>query len=158
MDNINLENEFYDEIFDYVTEVIVGIETKLYKVSEDQKEFREKLKTKDGMAVGSNTLENYLNQVYRGLVDKNDEFVLSQFQQFAKHSKVNPVFILNIISCSIMNTYPKFNRSKLNTFDFDTYIESVRNNISTMKKYYVSLIDKDFKKLNEIKPVEKNDK
>ena len=154
MDKNNLENDFYNEIFDFVSEVFVGIETKIFKSCEEKKDLKNKLNTSDGMAIGSNTLETYLNQVYRGLVDKNDEFVLQQFRKFDKFTKIKPIFLLNIISVSAMNVYQKMNRSKLNmSGDLDIYIISVRQNIQIMKRFYLFLFEKDYMKYKEEKPL-----
>lgn len=141
------ENEFYNEIFFYVYEVFIGIETKLFKECEDKKGLKEKLTTHDGMLMGANTLETYLNQVYRGLVEKNDTFVLEQFQKFEKYSKLNSVNLLNLISVPAMNVYQKMNRSKLNiNSDLENYINSVKPNLEVMRKYYLFLFDKDYAK------------
>ena len=158
MENQNINNDFYSEIFDYVSEVFVGIETKLFKSCEEKKDLKEKLTNSDGMAIGSNTLECYLNQVYRGLVDKNDEFVLQQFQKFQNHSKISSVFLLNIISVSMMNVFQKMNRTKLNSSgDLDTYIKSVRENIQIMKKYYLFSFNKEYIKYKEAEHINKYD-
>jgi len=147
MDKKSEENEFYNEIFFYIYEVFIGIETKLFKACEDKKELKDKLTTHDGMLMGANTLETYLNQVYRGLIDKNDSFVLEQFKKFEKYSKLKSVFLLNLISVPAMNVYQKMNRSKLDiNSDLETYINSVKPNVEVMKKYYLFLFEKDYVK------------
>lgn len=147
MDNKAAENEFYNEVFDFLKEVIIGVETKIFKSCEEKTELREKLTSSDGMAIASNTLETYLNQVYRGLVEKNDEFLLKEFQRFDKHTSINKVNLLNLISVTAMNVYPKMKRTNLvSDKDVENYISSVRPNVEVMRKYYIFLFDKDYSK------------
>jgi hypothetical protein len=149
------DNEFYNEVFNYVSEVLIGIETKLFKLSEENKDLKAKLNNPDGMIIASNTLENYLNHVYRGLIDKNDEFVLDQFKRFEKYTDLNSVYLLNLISVNAMNVYQRMKRTDLKSdFDLEAYIESVRKNVEVMRKFYIVMFDNNLKKLKETKPIQ----
>ena len=170
---IEPSKEFDDLIYNVFYEILIGIEIKLYKTfleqkdnkdqnvnkddkeqknnkEQDNKERLQKLNSSDGMIVGTNILEYYLNQLYRTLVENNDESMVNKFKEIEKVIKLKPVTILNILSTNMMKLYPKFPREKLvvNKTEND-YIDSVKTNLELVKKYFIHIVNQDLKELNE---------
>lgn len=150
MDN-NQTSTTDDLIFLFIEEVFLGIEKKNYSTLKDKENYDELLKTRNGMFVGMNFLEVYLDQLYKILVNKEDEFILQKFHEIGDKLDLNPVLSLNLVSNVIMRVYPLFTRSKLNTLNETVYLESVKDVTCIMKKYIVKLFNDDLKKLNEEK-------
>lgn len=147
--NGNLSMLIEDQIFHFIGDVVLGIEKKNYSTLREKENFDELLKTRNGMFVGMNFLEIYLDTLYKKLVNKDDEFISDTFAEFGEKMKLNPVFSLNLIANVIMRVYPLFTRSKLNTENESVYLESVKNVTGTMKAYIVKIFNEDFNKLNE---------
>jgi L-lactate utilization protein LutB len=62
-----------------------------------------------------------------------------------------PLFVLNLIANIINKVYPMMPRSKLDQSDEFKHIESVRQNLTLMKKYILNDLDYNLKKLKEAK-------
>ena len=62
-----------------------------------------------------------------------------------------PLFVLNLIANIINKVYPMMPRSKLDQSDEFKHIESVRQNLTLMKKYILNDLDDNLKKLKEAK-------
>ena len=58
-------NDWTEEAFSFINEVIFGIEREVYKKGLENSEIKNKLKETGGMLIGSRLLEFYLTQVYR---------------------------------------------------------------------------------------------
>ncbi len=50
-----------DTVYNFIEEVFIGIETKVYQMTSQKVDFKDKLSTKEGMLYGVNFLEFYLN-------------------------------------------------------------------------------------------------
>jgi len=141
-------SSFYEEkIFQFIQDVIIGIEKKIYSTPN----VKDKLTKRDSMMYGINYLEFYLDQLYKNLVERNDEFMCNKFTELGNILNLHPVYTLNIISNVIMKSYPLLTRSKLNTINECEYLDSVIDITNCMKKYILTLFNIDFKKLIEEK-------
>ncbi len=149
----NNSNLINDEIFAFMQSVIIGIENKVYSTL---KESTDKLKTQEGMLNGMNYMELYLNQLYKLLVDKSDDFICEKFSLLGKSLNLHPVYTLNLITNIIMRFYPLLTRSKLNIDSLGDYATSVISVTNTMKKYMMHTFNEELKKLIN-KPNENSD-
>jgi len=145
-------NAFIDEtieqkMFEFIEDVFIGIEKKVFSMSVEKPEIKDKLTNKEGMLLGMNLLEFYLNQVYKQLVEKTDELITNKFEEFGTSLKLHPVYTLNVITNLIMRIYPLFTRSKLVLDDELKYIESVKGVTKTMRKYISCSLNDEFQKL-----------
>jgi hypothetical protein len=137
-----------DTVYNFIEEVFIGIETKVYQITSQKEDFKDKLKTKDGMLYGINFLEFYLNTLYKSLVEKSDDFIYKKFEDIGQILEMHPVYALNILTNVIMKCYPMFTRSKLNLEDKEKYIDSVRIICGIMRKYMLKIFEEDLEKFN----------
>jgi hypothetical protein len=156
--DINCDPNDTDKIFNFIKDIFIGIEMKIFAMIDDKKEFKEKITTSEAMHIGVSLIEYYLNQLYRKLLEKDDELIVNKFNEFTNILNDNPVIILNLISNVIMKCYPLFPRSKLNIENLEKYILSVNENTDKMKKYIITMFNGDLNKLKEEKDRESNKK
>ena len=97
-----------------------------------------KIKETQGMLIGSRLIEFYLNQVYRGVVEKDDATMLEKFTKLGKMTDEKPIFILNLVSNIITKVYTMAPRSKLVPDSEESYLKSVQANNELMKKYILT--------------------
>lgn len=151
--------EFEQTVFDFIENIILGIELKVWdKFNEDNKdkektEIDQKLKSSEAMYVSNSMMEYYLNQTYKNLVDKADDCVNDFLNAFEEKMNLTNFTCLNIISNVIMNSYTKLPRSKLNVEDRDKFKESILDVCKLMKKFIIF----DFRmKLKEVREKTQN--
>lgn len=148
--NQNNDGTIIEQIFEFFQEVFIGIETKVYSMNKENNDL-EKLKTNEGMLIGANILEYYLNQLYRALIEKQDEFILNKFQIYGDFMDLKPVFALNLCTNVIMKCYPMLPRKTLDTENEQKYIESLKSQTNLMKKYMLMRFDEDLKTFHKEK-------
>ncbi len=146
-----------EKVYDFIEEVFLGIENKVFGLTSEKEEFKGNLKTREGMLYGMNLLEFYLNQLYKDLVEKSDEFMTNKFEDLGGNINMHPVYTLNIITNVIMKCYPMLPRSKLSCEDKENYLASVKTISLTMKNYMLKIFHDDLEKLNEEKNKEKDE-
>lgn len=157
-DNINTNTSEIDTaLYGFIEDVFIGIETKVYSTLKEKENFNTQIISNEGMLLGINLLEYYLNQVYKSLVDKDDDLITSKFKIYSDLINNTPVYTLNLFTNIIMKSYPKLPRSKLNIENETKYIESVKETAEIMKKYMLHTFHQDLDKLNELKKTEKNE-
>ena len=144
-----------DDAFAFITDVFIGVEREVYKAAEKNQKVKDKFKETEGMLVGMKFIEFYLNQVYRQLVEKLDPFIVETFVKMGQKTDEKPLFVLNLIANIINKVYPMMPRSKLDQSDEFKHIESVRQNLTLMKKYILNDLDDNLKKLKEAKKKKK---
>lgn len=140
-----------DTVYNFIEEVFIGIETKVYQMTSQKVDFKDKLSTKEGMLYGVNFLEFYLNSLYKILVEKSDDFIIKKFEEIGQILEMHPVYALNILTNVIMKCYPMFSRSKLNLEDQEKYIDSVRRISAIMRNYMLKIFEEDLEKFNSNK-------
>jgi hypothetical protein len=138
-----------DEILTFMNEVITGIELKIYnQLIEDEK--LSMITTTDVMYMGINYLEIYLSVIYKGLIEHTDPLICEKISSFSKSYGIEDKFMLNIITNTLMKSYPKFPRSKLSTESKDAYLTSVQDILTTMSKYVRFAFTSDMEKLLKV--------
>ena len=155
------ESELEQKVYEFIQEVFLGIETKVFGMisGEDSKDLSTEmqnsnnsdlndLKTQKAMLYGANLLEFYLNELYKNLVDKSDDFIYKKFEDLGQLVEIHPVYVLNVITNVIMKAYPLCPRSKLVIESKEKYIDSVKEIVLVMKKYMMTLFNEDLKVLN----------
>jgi len=159
MENLNIEfsdnfTELEQSIFEFIENVILGIELKIwdkYNDSNDENHKEEidiKIKSTEAKYISNSMMEYYLNQTYKNLVEKADDCVNDCLKDFQEKMNLKNFTCLNIISNVIMNCYTKLPRSKLNVENKEKYKESIFDICNLMKKFIIF----DFRlKLKEIK-------
>ena len=150
-------NDWTEEAFSFINEVIFGIEREVYKKGLDNSEIKNKLKETGGMLIGSRLLEFYLTQVYRQLVEKSNDIILAKFIKMGNICDEKPIFMLNLVSNVINKVYPMMPRSKLDTENEKKYSESVLQILLIMKNFIVSDLKDYLKKLKEAKKTMKKE-
>ena len=150
-------NDWTEEAFIFINDVIFGIEKEVYKKGMENVEIKKTLNQTGGMLIGSRLLEFYLTQVYRQLVEKSNDIILEKFIKMGKICDEKPIFMLNLISNVINKVYPMMPRSKLNLDNDMKYSESVLGILMTMKNYIVNDLKEYLKKLKEAKKTMKKE-
>ena len=150
-------NDWTEEAFIFINDVIFGIEKEVYKKGMENTEIKKTLNQTGGMLIGSRLLEFYLTQVYRQLVEKSNDIILEKFIKMGKICDEKPIFMLNLISNVINKVYPMMPRSKLNLDNDMKYRESVLGILMTMKNYIVNDLKEYLKKLKEAKKTMKKE-
>ena len=150
-------NDWTEEAFSFINEVIFGIEREVYKKGLENSEIMSKLKETGGMLIGSRLLEFYLTQVYRQLVEKKNDLILAKFIKMGNICDEKPIFMLNLVSNVINKVYPMMPRSKLDTENEKKYSESVLQILLIMKNFIVTDLKDYLKKLKEAKKTMKKE-
>ena len=158
-DDIDQEDQqdWTEEAFSFINEVIFGIEREVYKKALENSEIKSKLQETSGMLIGSRLLEFYLTQVYRQLVEKSNDIILAKFIKMGEICDEKPIFMLNLISNVINKVYPIMPRSKLNPENETKYAESVLQVLLIMKNYIISDLKDYLRKLKDAKKNIKNE-
>ena len=151
------QNDWTEDAFSFINEVIFGIEREVYKKGLENSEIKKKLQETSGMLIGSRLLEFYLTQVYRQLVEKSNDIVLARFVKMGNICDEKPIFMLNLVSNVINKVYPMMPRSKLNPESESKYSESVLQVLLVMKNYIVTDLKDYLKKLKEAKKTMKKE-
>ena len=152
-----VQNDWTEEAFSFINEVIFGIEREVYKKAQENSEIKSKLQETGGMLIGSRLLEFYLTQVYRQLVEKANDVILAKFIKIGNICDEKPIFMLNLISNVINKVYPMMPRSKLNTENEKEYSQSVLQILLVMKNFIVNDLKDYLKKLKEAKKTMKKE-
>ena len=150
-------NDWTEEAYGFINEVIFGIEKEVYKKGMENAEIKKTLQQTGGMLIGSRLLEFYLTQVYRQLVEKSNDIILDKFIRMGKICDEKPIFMLNLISNVINKVYPMMPRSKLDLENERKYSESVLMVLMTMKNYIVCDLKEYLKKLKDAKKTMKKE-
>ena len=140
-----------EEAFAFINEVIFGIEREVYKKAQENSEIKKKLQEASGMLIGSRLLEFYLTQVYRQLVEKSNDIILTKFIKMGNICDEKPIFMLNLVSNVINKVYPMMPRSKLEPETEEKYSQSVLQILLVMKNFIVNDLNDYLKKLKENK-------
>ena len=151
------QNDWTEEAFSFINEVIFGIEREVYKKAQENSEIKSKLQETGGMLIGSRLLEFYLTQVYRQLVEKTNDVILGKFIKIGNICDEKPIFMLNLVSNVINKVYPMMPRSKLNPENEKEYSQSVLQILLIMKNFIVSDLKDYLKKLKEAKKTMKKE-
>ena len=77
-------NDWTEEAYGFINEVIFGIEKEVYKKGMENAEIKKTLQQTGGMLIGSRLLEFYLTKVYRQLVEKSNDIKLDKFIRMGK--------------------------------------------------------------------------
>ncbi len=131
-------NDWTEEAYQFISEVFYGIEKQIYKQALSNPDIMKKIKETQGMLIGSRLIEFYLNQVYRGVVEKDDATMLEKFTKLGKMTDEKPIFILNLVSNIITKVYTMSPRSKLVPDNEESYLKSVQMNNELIKKYIIT--------------------
>ena len=150
-------NDWTEDAYSFINEVIFGIEKEVYKKSMENAEIKKNLQQTTGMLIGSRLLEFYLTQVYRQLVEKSNDIILERFIKMGKICDEKPIFMLNLVSNVINKVYPMMPRSKLDLENEMKYNQSVLGILMTMKNYIVCDLKDYLKKLKEAKKTMKKE-
>lgn len=146
-----------EEAFSFIQEVIFGIEREVYKKAKDNNEIMKTITENNGMLIGSRLLEYYLTQVYRQLIDKKNDLLLEKFIKIGKMCDEKPLFMLNLVSNVINKVYPMMPRSKFSTENESKYSESVLQVLMIMKSFIISDLKNYLSKLKEAKKTMKKE-
>ena len=144
-------NDWTEEAFGFINEVIFGIEKEVYKKGLENAEIKKTLNQTGGMLIGSRLLEFYLTQVYRQLVEKSNDIILEKFIKMGKICDEKPIFMLNLVSNVINKVYPMMPRSKLDLDNDIKYSQSVLGILMTMKNYIMNDLKEYLEKLKDAK-------
>ena len=144
-------NDWTEEAYSFINEVIFGIEKEVYKKGLENAEIKKTLNQTGGMLIGSRLLEFYLTQVYRQLVEKSNDIILEKFIKMGKICDEKPIFMLNLVSNVINKVYPMMPRSKLDLDNDIKYSQSVLGILMTMKNYIMNDLKEYLKKLKDAK-------
>ena len=144
-------NDWTEEAYSFINEVIFGIEKEVYKKGMENTEIKKTLNQTGGMLIGSRLLEFYLTQVYRQLVEKSNDIILEKFIKMGKICDEKPIFMLNLVSNVINKVYPMMPRSKLDLDNDIKYSQSVLGILMTMKNYIMNDLKEYLKKLKDAK-------
>ena len=144
-------NDWTEEAYSFINEVIFGIEKEVYKKGMENAEIKKTLNQTGGMLIGSRLLEFYLTQVYRQLVEKSNDIILEKFIKMGKICDEKPIFMLNLVSNVINKVYPMMPRSKLDLDNDIKYSQSILGILMTMKNYIISDLKEYLKKLKDAK-------
>ena len=144
-------NDWTEEAYSFINEVIFGIEKEVYKKGLENAEIKKTLNQTGGMLIGSRLLEFYLTQVYRQLVEKSNDIILEKFIKMGKICDEKPIFMLNLVSNVINKVYPMMPRSKLDLDNDIKYSQSILGILMTMKNYIISDLKEYLKKLKDAK-------
>ena len=150
-------NDWTEEAYGFINEVIFGIEKEVYKKGMENAEIKKTLQQTGGMLIGSRLLEFYLTQVYRQLVEKNNDIILDKFIRMGKICDEKPIFMLNLVANVINKVYPMMPRSKLDLENEIKYSQSVLGILMTMKNYIECDLKEYLKKLKEAKKTMKKE-
>ena len=150
-------NDWTEEAFLFINDVIFGIEKEVYKKGTENEEIKKTLQTTGGMLIGSRLLEFYLTQVYRQLVEKSNDIILEKFIKMGKICDEKPIFILNLVSNVINKVYPMMPRAKLDLENETKYNKSVLMILMTMKNYIICDLKEYLKKLKDAKKTMKKE-
>ena len=150
-------NDWTEEAFLFINDVIFGIEKEVYKKGMENEEIKKKLQETGGMLIGSRLLEFYLTQVYRQLVEKSNDIILDKFIRMGKICDEKPIFMLNLVSNVINKVYPMMPRSKLDLENEMKYSQSVLMILMTMKNYIICDLKEYLKKLKDAKKTMKKE-
>lgn len=151
IDDENNQIPWEEEAFTFIKDIFVGIEREVFKKSEENKILQAKLKEMDSMLLGVRLIECYLTNVYKQLLDRQDQYIVETFEHYGNVCKEEPKFMLNLISNVINKTYPMFQRSKLDVSNQYKYLDSVRSNVDIMKKFICTLLKELLEKLKKAK-------
>ena len=151
------QNDWTEEAFSFINEVIFGIEREVYKKAQENSEIKSKLQETGGMLIGSRLLEFYLTQVYRQLVGKTNDVILGKFIKIGNICDEKPIFMLNLVSNVINKVYPMMPRSKLDLENETKYSQSVLMILMTMKNYIICDLKEYLKKLKDAKKTMKKE-
>ena len=144
-------NDWTEEAYSFINEVIFGIEKEVYKKGLENAEIKKTLNQTGGMLIGSRLLEFYLTQVYRQLVEKSNDIILEKFIKMGKICDEKPIFMLNLVSNVINKVYPMMPRSKLDLDNDIKYSQSVLGILMTMKNYIMNDLKEYLIKLKDAK-------
>ena len=150
-------NDWTEEAFSFINEVIFGIEREVYKKGQENSEIKSKLQETGGMLIGSRLLEFYLTQVYRQLIEKTNDIILAKFIKMGNICDEKPIFMLNLVSNVINKVYPMMPRSKLDLENEKKYAESVLQILLVMKNFIIGDLKDYLKKLKEAKKTMKKE-
>ena len=151
------KEDWTEEAFSFINEVIFGIEREVYKKAQENSEIKSKLQETSGMLIGSRLLEFYLTQVYRQLVEKSNDIILARFIKMGNICDEKPIFMLNLVSNVINKVYPMMPRSKLDPENENKYNQSVLQVLLIMKNFIISDLKDYLKKLKEAKKTMKQE-
>jgi hypothetical protein len=135
-----------NDIYEFIEEVIQGIEMKLYNQLNEENKL-DIIKNSEIMYMGINYLEIYLNIINKSLLEKTDPLICQKIDKISNIYSLENKYILNIITNMLMKSYPKFTRSKLNPESKEAYLNSVNEILKLMRKYIEYIFESDMNKL-----------
>lgn len=131
------------KIQDFIRKTLLGQESAIYKLSsnenfnifsEGMNVLKNKLNDDQIKIIFYSFIENYLNQCYRSLILKDDQYVCSSFGSMKKCCNHSEVCLLNIIAFYLSEVMQKMDRKLLDISSYDSYMSSADQIISKMLK------------------------
>lgn len=128
--SINPENlrTFEDTLVQFVVNTVIGIESALYKKLGGQKVLELHI------VIGGSFIADYLNQCYKSLILKNDNYVLEKFAEMQSFHHHSEVCLLHIILEGCMGIFQTIDNTK---FDISTY----SNFMKSAEKHFQELLE-----------------
>jgi hypothetical protein len=123
-----------DRIVQFIKNTIVGHESAIYKIATKTHPYDKfEIPLEITMLTKHHILsklvatftENYFNQVYESLVNKDDPYIINMFDELKNIMNHSPICLINIIAHTCVQYHIKLDRSLLITNSYESYMKSV---------------------------------
>ena len=138
--------EISNSIFDFASNTVLGQESGLYKtisrIVPAPEGFPTDLKMLQSpiiLSFYSKSIVSYLNNCYRALILKNDDYIVSKFNMMGSHSKI---CLLNIVASIIKFIFDNINRNMLKIENYESFMNSLKYQHENFKRIFMPNIIK----------------
>lgn len=130
-------------IVDFCHETIIGHESAFYKVFAIKEKSPAILTSIQITGLIASATVTYLNNIYVSLITQNDPTTITEkFESMCKINNHSAICLLNIICTMITNLHLNFDREKLDTKTYDTYMMTVKKQLENTFASTIEILNK----------------
>ena len=130
-----MSKQFVAAVIKYISEIISGFESGLYKMLKQNNELRLKLlssKHHPFITIFRDLHESYYTSTYNSILARDDAYVVKTFDNFQKLSGHSKQCLLNILANLAVSIHFNLDRQKLNYHTYDLYMASIKKEINSI--------------------------
>lgn len=131
--NRTMATELTDHVNQYIQQVICGFESGIYKMVSHEYPDRLKHLTDNHqpfITIFRDLHENYYTSTFNSIVKRDDDYVVKTFDKFYQLTKHSLQCVLTILANLIVSIHFNLDRKKLNYRDYNSYMKTLKNEIS----------------------------
>lgn len=133
-----MSEELISWVNNYIRDLICTFESGIYKmvlqINKDNIRYMSS-KHQPFITIFRDLYEKYFTSTYNSLIKRDDEYVIKTFDKLQLLSKHSPRCILNILANLVISIHFNLDRKKLNYYEHDLYIQSLKEEISKLSSF-----------------------